>query len=160
MNSPKALISGSEQPLDVDKSIENIDLGEAKLEKAENTETKEDVKNEISDNTDNLRDSSDPSLHGVTCLSLPPLPSNPVKSQTQTHVSSLHTEPQSVEQIRRDSLLGSLPPLEPVQSEAIAAAVMGANVDLGELLVLLSLCGNQMIRPCKSQMQTLLLITA
>ena len=65
-------------------------------------------------------------LHDVTCLSLPPLPAGAQKTLTQT--DSFTSAPPTAEQVRRDSLLGSLPPLEPV---AIAGDI---TADINDVL--------------------------
>ena len=65
-------------------------------------------------------------LHDVTCLSLPPLPAGTQKTLTQT--DSFTSAPPTAEQVRRDSLLGSLPPLEPV---AIAGDI---TADINDVL--------------------------
>ncbi len=66
-------------------------------------------------------------LHEITCLSLPPLPAGTQKTNTQT--DSHTAAPPSAEQVRRNSLLGSLPPLEPVGLETDLTADI--NVVLG-----------------------------
>ena len=65
-------------------------------------------------------------LHNVTCLSLPPVPAGAQKTLTQT--DSFTPAPPTAEQVRRDSLLGSLPPLEPV---AIAGDI---TADINDVL--------------------------
>ena len=77
--------------------------------------------------TDNDGDVTDrDKLHDVTCLSLPPLPAAAQKTLTQT--DSFTSAPPTAEQARRDSLLGSLPPLEPV---AIAGDI---TADINDVL--------------------------
>ena len=58
-------------------------------------------------------------------MSLPPLPVETQKSLTQTN--SYTAAPPSAAQIRRDSLLGSLPPLEPIAMDTnITAEISSA----------------------------------
>ena len=69
-------------------------------------------------------------LHNVTCLLLPPIPAGTQKTLTQT--DSFTPAPPTAQQVRRDSLLGSLPPLEPVP---IAGDITGdINYVLGQYI--------------------------
>ena len=85
-------------------------------------ELKEDTSATVNDGDVTDRDK----LHDITCLSLPPLPAGLQKTLTQT--DSFTSAPPTAEQVRRDSLLGSLPPLEPV---AIAGDI---TADINDVL--------------------------
>ncbi len=59
----------------------------------------------------------DGKLHDVTCLSLPPLPAQTQAHKSGVQMDSFSVAPPSAERVRRDSVHGSLPPLEPVGVE-------------------------------------------
>ena len=95
--------------------------------KRKNSEIEDVVFEDATTATVNDGDVSDrDKLHDVTCLSLPPLPAGTQKTLTQT--DPFTSAPPTAEQVRRDSLLGSLPPLEPV---AIAGDI---TADISEVL--------------------------
>ena len=86
--------------------------GENKKKDVKNNDTDR-LKNVDAETSHNDEDTTDRGkLHDVTCLSMPPLPAGAHKSQKQTN--SFTAAPPNAEQMRKNSLLGSLPPLEPV----------------------------------------------
>ena len=69
-------------------------------------------------------------LHDVTCLSLPPAGTH----KTQIQTDSFTTATPTAEQMRRDSLLGSLPPLEPVAMASEVTADINAVLGMQHLV--------------------------
>ena len=115
------------------RSFKNKNKNTKNINETPNIETDETnrIDTKIPDNDGDATDRD--KLHDVTCLSLPPLPAGTQKSQIQTDSFTIATP--TAEQMRRDSLLGSLPPLEPVAMASEVTADINAVLGMQHLAI-------------------------